>query len=160
MNSREEFLKALTELAEQDPRVILIVGDVGFSFVEPFAERFPNQFLNAGVTEQSFTGVAVGMALAGWKPYVYSMIPFVVFRNYEQLRNDVCYHNANVKIIGIRGSDSYKMLGFSHNPEPEDEDVLVLEHLPNLTCHIPKPDQVRLIVGDTYNNPGPSYIRL
>lgn len=158
---RKAFLQTLTELAEKDPRVILIVGDVGFSFMEEFAAKFPNQFLNAGVTEQSFMGLAAGMASAGWKPYVYSMIPFVTMRNYEQLRNDVCCNNANVKLIGVRGSVHYKFLGFSHNLIVEDEDVKILQHLPNLDLHIctNQLDVLNAVVS-SYHKPGPAYIRI
>ncbi len=135
---RKAFIDSLSELARKDKNVCLCVMDVGFSFVEDFAKEFPKQFYNFGVTEQSSMGVVAGMALAGMKPYLYSMIPFVVFRNYEQLRNDVCYHDANVKIIGVRGSEHYKFLGFSHNPEPENEDALLLNHLPNLAQFYPQ----------------------
>lgn len=160
INTRQIFIETLMELAEKDPRIILIVGDIGFSYLEEFGERFPNQFLNAGVTEQSFMGMAAGLALSGWKPYVYSMIPFVTMRNYEQLRNDVCYHKANVKIIGVRGSVHYKFLGFSHNVSLEDEDVKILSHLPDLKIYTPEPEQVRQTVLESYNLKQPCYIRL
>lgn len=157
---RKAFLQTLTQLAESDPKIILIVGDVGFSFMEEFAAKFPNQFLNAGVTEQSFMGLAAGMAAMGWKPYVYSMIPFVTMRNYEQLRNDVCYNNLNVKLIGVRGSVHYKFLGFSHNIE-EDEDKKILKHLPNLGCLFPEtPEEVVTAIQNAYAHPSPVYIRL
>lgn len=157
---RKAFLQTLTKLAESDPRVILIVGDVGFSFIEEFAARFPNQYINAGVTEQAFMGMAAGLAACGWKPYVYSMIPFVTFRNYEQLRNDVCYNNLNVKLIGVRGSVHYKFLGISHNIE-DDEDKKVLKHLPNLGCLFPQnPEEVVAAMENAYNYNGPVYFRL
>ena len=157
---RKAFINTLTELARADDRVILIVGDVGFSYIEEFAVMFPKQFLNAGITEQSFMGVAAGLALTGWKPYVYSMVPFVTMRNYEALRNDVCYNNANVKVIGIRGQQHYGFYGFSHNIEGE-EDVKILSHLPNLTLHLPEtPKDVSRIVEETYHVPHPAYIRI
>jgi transketolase len=159
-NTRQVFIETLSELARKDPKIILIVGDVGFSYIEDFAKEFPDQFLNAGVTEQSFMGIAAGLALSGWKPYVYSMIPFVVMRNYEQLRNDVCHHNANVKVLGVQGSVHYKFLGFSHNIFPEDEDIRVLSHMPNLKTYTPKVEEVRKVILDSYNLPNPCYIRL
>lgn len=159
-NTRQAFIETLTELAHKDDRIILIVGDVGFSYIEDFGKEFPNQFLNAGVTEQSFMGLAAGLALSGWKPYVYSMIPFVTMRNFEQLRNDVCYNNANVKVLGVRGSVHYKFLGFSHNIS-ENEDVKILDHLPNLKIHIPEtPEEVVKIINDSYLTSNPAYIRL
>ena len=106
-NGRKAFLETLTKLAEKDDRVVLIIGDVGFSFVEGYKERFPNQFINVGVLEQTMMGVAVGLSKAGWKPYVYTMINFIVFRPYEQVRNDIAYGNANVKLFGVEGSEAY-----------------------------------------------------
>lgn len=137
--------------------MVLIVGDVGFSFIEDFAAEFPSQFINAGVTEQSMMGMAAGMALAGWKPFVYSMIPFVTMRNFEQLRNDVCYNNANVVVIGVKGSVHYKFLGFSHNIV-NDEDKTILSVLPNLTMHFPEStEEVKDIISNAH---GPTYVRL
>jgi len=157
---RKTFVKTLSEFAEKDEKIILIVGDVGFSYIEDFAKRFPNQFLNAGVTEQTFMGLAAGMALSGWKPYVYSMVPFVTMRNYEQLRNDICYNNTNVKIIGVRGNVHYKFYGFSHNIS-EDEDIKILNHLPNLKIYVPQtPEEVERVVRETYAKDNPCYIRL
>ena len=159
-NERQVFFETLMELAEKDDKIILIVGDVGFSYLDKFVDKFPNQFLNAGVTEQSFMGLAAGLALSGWKPYVYSMIPFVTMRNFEQLRNDVCYNNANVKVIGVRGSVHYKFLGFSHNIS-ENEDVKILDHLPNLKIYIPEtPEEVVKIINDCFLTCNPTYIRL
>lgn len=157
---RKQFIETLSELARKDPKIILIVGDVGFSYIEDFAQEFPNQFLNAGVTEQSMMGLAGGMALCGWKPYVYSMIPFVTMRNYEQLRNDVCYNNANVKVIGVQGSVHYKFLGFSHNIAP-DEDKKILEGLPNLVQYYPLNDEdVKAAVEHGYQQQWPTYMRI
>ena len=105
--------------------------------------------------------IAAGLALSGFKPYVYSMINFVVFRPYEMVRNAVCLHNANVKIIGVKGSEKYKFLGFSHNLITEDEDIKVLEHLPNLKSYIvTDPKKIRDLILETYKINSPCYIRL
>jgi len=149
---RARFISSLTKLAEKDPKVILIVGDVGFNFIEDYAKKFP--FLNCGIMEQSMIGIACGMADEGWKPYVYSMINFVLFRPYEQVRNDVAYGNRNVKLFGVKGSEAYKMLGFSHNIE-EGEDYKTLKGLPNMTVYR---DEGKL--EDAMTIPGPSYFRL
>ena len=76
---RKPFIEILTELAEKDPKVILIVGDVGFSFIEQFKERFPNQFINVGALEQTMMSFAAGMSKFGWKPVVYTMRNFIAF---------------------------------------------------------------------------------
>jgi len=157
---RRAFIEQLSELARKDSKIILLVGDVGFSFIEDFAQEFPNQFINCGVTEQSMMGMAAGLALTGWKPYVYSMIPFVTMRCYEQLRNDVCYNNANVKIIGVQGSVHYKFLGFSHNIS-DNEDSNILRHLPNLHMSFPKDEeQLKFEMSAAYYSPEPWYFRL
>jgi transketolase len=161
MNSRKVFVDWLSEKAREDDKIILIVADVGFSYIEDFAAEFPKQFLNVGVTEQSMTGIAAGMALCGFKPYIYSMIPFVTMRNYEQLRNDICYHNANVKIIGVQGSIHYKFLGFSHNMIGE-EDKKILAELPNLYVETKFNDESELLsnLEGSYVLKRPTYIRL
>ena len=89
------------------------------------------------------------------------MINFVVFRPYEMVRNAVCLHNANVKLIGVKGSTSYKFLGFSHNLIAENEEIKVLEHLPNLKSFvIEDPKKVKDIILETYKINSPCYIRL
>jgi transketolase len=160
-DTRREFIDTLIELAEKDNRVVLIVPDVGFNYIEEFRKRFPDRFFNLGVTEQSTMIIAAGLALSGFKPYIYSMINFVTFRPYEMLRNAVCLHNANVKIIGVKGSEKYKFLGFSHNLIVENEEIEILEHLPNLKSFIVKnPEEVKNVILETYKMNSPCYIRI
>lgn len=160
-DTRREFINTLLELAKKDDKIVLIIPDVGFNYIEEFREKFPDRFFNLGVTEQSVMIIAAGLALAGFKPYVYSMINFVVFRPYEAVRNAVCLHNANVKIIGVEGSEKYKLLGFSHNLIIENEEIKVLEHLPNLKCFIAdNPEKVKDIILETYKMNSPCYIRI
>jgi transketolase len=159
---RKPFIETLIDLAEKDSKVILIIGDVGFRFIELFRDLFPNQFLNVGVCEQTMMGIAAGMARAGWKPYVYTMRNFIAFRPYEQVRNDIAFGNANVKLFGVSGSVAYAFLGISHNvlryEGEDDEDVAMLKRLPNMKIFIPKTeeDTTRMIQED-YNRLGPSY---
>lgn len=137
---RKPFIEVLTELAEKDKKVVLIVGDVGFSFMEPFQKRFPEQFLNAGIAEQNMMGMAVGMAQVGLKPYVYTMKNFILLRPLEQVRNDICYGKANVKLFGVGGSESYKFLGMSHNLAAGEEEA-ILSTLPNLNTYAPETEE-------------------
>jgi transketolase len=160
-DTRRVFIDTLIALAEKDERIVLVVPDVGFNYIEEFRRRFPNRFYNFGVTEQSTMIIAAGLALSGLKPYVYSMINFVVFRPYEMVRNAISLHNANVKIIGVKGSEKYKFLGFSHNLIAEDEEIRVLERLPNFKTFILKdPEEVKRVILETYEREGPVYIRL
>jgi len=158
-DTRRVFVETLNELAENDPNIVVVIPDVGFNYLDDPKNKF--KVLNLGVTEQSAMTIAAGLALSGLKPYVYSMINFVVFRPYEAVRNAVCLHNANVKIIGIKGSKGYKFLGFSHNLIAEKEEIEVLKHLPNLRSFIVEnPEKVRKIILETYKTNSPCYIRL
>ncbi len=159
-DTRREFIDALVELAEQDGKIVLIVPDVGFNYIEEFQKRFPDRFFNFGVTEQSTMIIAAGLALSGFKPYVYSMINFVTFRPYEMVRNAVCLHNANVKIIGVKGSEKYKFLGFSHNLIAENEEIEALRNLPNLKIYTPDSANVIKTIAESYQLKNPCYIRL
>lgn len=166
---RKPFIETLTKLAEKDPRVILIIGDVGFSFIEGFKERFPNQFLNTGACEQTMMGIAAGMAQQGWKPYVYTMSNFILSRPHEQLRNDIGFGKANVKLISVKGSAAYKFLGYSHNLQGEvnvnglhtTEEVALLATIPNLKTYFPRTDlDAVTYFEEEYKREGPAYFSI
>ncbi|MFH1714549.1 MAG: hypothetical protein ABH831_03085 [Candidatus Nealsonbacteria bacterium] len=158
-DTRRAFVEALNELAEHDPNIIVIIPDVGFNYLDDPKNKF--KVLNLGVTEQSTMIIAAGLALSGFKPYVYSMINFVTFRPYEMVRNAVCMHNANVKILGVKGSEKYKFLGFSHNLIAENEEIKALELLPNLKSFIVEnPEEVKRVILETYKMSSPCYIRI
>ena len=159
-DNRREFIDTLVGLAEKDPTIVLIVPDVGFLYIDKFAEKFPNRYFNLGVTEEATMIIASAMALSGLKPYVYSMINFVLFRPYEMVRNAVVCHNANVKILGVKGSSAYKFLGFSHNLLNDREDINACRNM-GLKSYIPKtPQKVHDIIKKTYKSLKPCYIRL
>ena len=158
-DTRREFVDTLIELAEKDDRIVVVIPDVGFNYLERFQERFPNRFFNTGVTEQASMAICGGLALAGLKPYFYTMLNFSVFRPFEMVRNCVALHKANVKILGVKGSEKYKFLGFSHNMVFDDEDIYHLEKY--LPCYKPQSNMaVREITKITYQNNSPCYIRL
>ncbi len=116
--------------------------------------------INLGVTEVSSTIIASALALSGFKPYLYSMINFVTFRPYEAVRNAVCLHQANVKIIGVKGSTSYRFLGFSHNLIHEEEDINVCKNI-GLNYYLPQSlSEVKDAIIKSYNDPKAAYIRL
>ena len=160
-DTRREFIDTLIDLAQKDEKIVLVIPDVGFNYIEEFQKRFPDRFFNLGVTEQSAMTIAAGMALEGLKPYIYSMINFVAFRPYEAVRNAVCLHRANVKIMGVKGSEKYKFLGFSHNLIVDDEEFRVFSHLPDFKTYLAqKPEDVKSIIMESYASPNPCYIRL
>lgn len=156
---RKAFINGLCELARQDERICLIVGDLGFSVVEPFAEEFPDRFLNAGVAEQNMIGMATGWSLAENKTvFVYSIANFPTLRCLEQIRNDVCYHRANVKIISVGGGICYGTAGFSHYAT---EDFAVMRAMPGMVVSAPADDlETYQITRLAVYTPGPFYMRL
>ena len=156
---RKAFADTLIQLAEQDERIWLLTGDLGFNTFEGFREKFPNRFINCGIAEQNMVGVAAGLAMEGQKPYVYSIIPFITFRCLEQIRNDVCYQNLDVKIVGAGKGERYKHLGFTH--VVSDEDIEIISTLPNIEILDPEtPEQTEQMVLESYKNTKPSYLRI
>jgi transketolase len=155
---RTAFIETLNELADQDERVCLIVGDLGYSVIEAFANKHPSQFVNAGVSEQNMIGLAVGMALTGKVVFTYSIGNFGTLRCLEQIRNDVCYHRANVKVVTVGGGLAYGNLGVTHHAS---EDVAIMRALPNMTVVAPgDPVEARLATRAVVAQEGPCYLRL
>lgn len=131
---RDAFVQSMIELAESDEKVFLITGDLGFGIFDEYTKRFPNQFLNVGVAEQNMMGVATGMALEGRRVFAYSIGNFVFMRCLEQIRNDACYHQANITIVASGGGFTYGALGMSHHAT---EDIAILRALPDVTVVVP-----------------------
>jgi transketolase len=155
---RTAFIKRLLELAERNDRVWLLCGDLGYSVIEPFASRFPARFVNVGVAEQNMTGVAAGLATCDKIVFTYSIANFPVIRCLEQLRNDVCYHNLNVKVVAVGGGLAYGAQGYSHHAV---EDLAVTRVLPNMTVLAPgDPVEAALATSAIADWPGPCYLRL
>jgi transketolase len=155
---RTAFLGELFALAKQDDRIVLIVGDLGFGVVTPFMQELPRQFLNAGVAEQNMTGIAAGMALSGKIALTYSIANFPTLRCLEQVRNDVCYHDANVKVVSVGGGFTYGAMGATHHAM---EDLAVMRALPGLVVVAPgDPVEARAATRAVINHRGPCYLRL
>ena len=155
---REAFVRALSELAELDPRIILVNGDLGFGVLTDFIERFPNQYVNAGVAEQNMTAIACGMAMTGARAYTYSIGNFPTLRCLEQLRNDVCYHHADVTVVAVGAGFSYGQLGVSHFAT---EDLAIMRALPGMTVVAPSdPWQACELTRQLYERGGPAYLRI
>lgn len=155
---RNAFIGELVVLAEDNPRVALVVGDLGFSVIEPFAERFPDRFINAGVAEQNMMGLAAGMASEGYHVFVYSIANFPTFRCAEQIRNDIAYHQLPVTVVAVGGGLAYGALGYSHHAV---QDYGLLRLFPNLLIAAPgDPMEVRACLRHLVANPQPSYLRL
>jgi transketolase len=155
---RAAFVQVLTELAERDPRVVLLTGDLGFNFLEPFGDRFPGRFYNVGVAEQNMVGVATGVAEAGMIPFVYSIATFVSMRPYEFIRNGPVLHQLPVRIVGVGGGFEYGNNGATHYGL---EDVGILRMQRGMTVVVPADDEhARDAFRRTYDLPRPIYYRL
>ena len=131
---RDSFVKALSIEAEKNKNIVLITGDLGFGVLDEYAKNFPSQYINAGVAEQNMAGLASGLGIDGKIAFTYSIGNFNTLRCLEQIRNDACYHNANMNIVSIGGGFSYGALGYSHHAT---EDIAIMRALPNLRVFVP-----------------------
>lgn len=155
---RTAFIQELILQARRNPEIFLIVGDLGYSVVEPFAAEFPDRFLNVGVAEQNMTGVAAGLASEGFHVFTYSIANFPTLRCLEQIRNDICYHKFPVTVVAVGAGMAYGNLGYSHHCV---QDIACLRGMPNLTMLSPAdPGETVACVKWLSENPGPSYLRL
>lgn len=155
---RTAFINHLVEKARVNDKIFLVVGDLGYSVVEPFADQFPDRFLNAGIAEQNMTGIAAGLAMEGYSVFTYSIANFPTLRCMEQIRYDVCYHDLDVKIVSVGGGYAYGSLGASHHGT---EDLGMLRTIPNLIVAAPAdPIETRAVLSTLLDKPSPAYIRL
>lgn len=155
---RDAFMAALTEQAQQDSRVNLIIADIGFKVVDDFVAKMPDQFLNVGIAEQTMIGVAAGMASLGKRPIAYSLGNFPTIRCLEQIRNDLCYHDLDVTVVSVGAGLAYGTLGYTHHTV---EDIALMRALPNMKVYSPADAlECRAVVELLPKTPGPKYIRL
>src|SRR5260370_29105354 len=155
---RAAFVRGLTAAARLDPRIMLLTSDLGYKIFDAFAGEFPGRLLNVGVAEGNMIGVAAGLALGGMRPFTYSIAPFATLRCLEQIRNDVCYHNLPVTIVGVGGGYSYGHNGPTHHAL---EDIAVMRVLPNMTVVCPgDPIETELAVAAAAAHGRPLYLRI
>lgn len=155
---RNAFINQLIQLAKKKRKIVLLTGDLGFTVFEEFARKFPTRFFNMGVAEANMMGVACGMALTGLTPFVYSIATFATMRGFEQIRTDICLHNADVKIIGSGGGLSYGHAGSTHHSL---EDIALMRLLPHMTVvSLSDSRLVESALPAVVNHKGPVYIRI
>jgi transketolase len=155
---RREFSDAIEKIALEDEKIVFITGDLGYNALENLQEKLGNRFINAGVAEQNMVGLAAGMAYKGFKVFCYSIAPFVVYRCWEQFRNDVCLHNLPVFLVGNGGGYGYGIMGSTHHAI---EDLAGLSSLQNVKCWIPAfADEVEPFVNQIVADGRPAYLRL
>lgn len=155
---RTAFINSLMDMADKNADIFLITGDLGFSVLERFAAMFPERFINAGIAEGNMIGIAAGLAMSGKIVYVYSIIPFLIMRCFEQIRVDLCYQNLDVKLVGTGGGMSYGAAGATHHAI---EDIGIMRTLPNMKVICPgDPYEAEEAVRAASCIHGPVYIRL
>jgi len=155
---RKAFIETLMELAAQDHRIMLLTGDLGFTVVEDFVQKFPDRFINVGVAEQNMMGIATGLAKEGLIPFVYSIGNFAVLRPYEFIRNGLVHHHLPVRIVGIGGGFDYGPAGITHYML---EDIGVMRIHKEMPIIVPADGaQLRTALKKTWNISAPIYYRI
>lgn len=155
---RNAFADEVTRIGSVDSRVALLSGDIGNKLFDKFKAAAPERFFNCGVAEANMMGVAAGLALSGLRPVVYTITPFTTTRCFEQIRVDVCYHDAPVVIVGTGSGLSYAELGPTHHSL---EDMAILRTLPGMNVLAPCDEvELRLALRAALSHQGPSYIRI
>ncbi len=155
---RNAFAETLTNLAQEDERLVLLSGDIGNKLFDKFKQIDPNRFYNCGVAEANMMGVAAGLALSGLRPVIYTITPFTTTRCFEQIRVDVCYHRAPVIIVGTGSGLSYAELGPTHHSL---EDMAILRTLPGICVLAPcDATELELMLRAALQQDNPVYIRI
>ena len=103
LKMRNSFAKHINTLTKRNKKIHLLVGDIGFKVFDDFVKNNNKNFLNTGIAEANMIGVSAGMAMVGLKPIVYTIIPFLTMRPFEQIRVDICLHNLPVILVGVGG---------------------------------------------------------
>jgi transketolase len=154
---RQAFCNGLAQQAHL-PQFIFLTGDLGFKALEPLRDSMGDRFINAGVSEQNMVSVAAGLARSGLRPWAYSIAPFLYARPFEQIRNDVCFHDLPVILVGNGGGYGYGVMGSSHHAL---EDYGCLLTLPHMRAFVPAFDSdINAMIPLLMQTNGPVYLRL
>ncbi|MBW1783267.1 MAG: hypothetical protein JRL30_21310 [Deltaproteobacteria bacterium] len=155
---RKAFSDTLVNVAKKDPKLIFLAGDLGFQVFDEFIGQFPTRYVNVGVAEAQLINTAVGLALEGWRPIVYSIAPFVTARPFEQIRLGIAYHNLPVMVVGAGGGFTYAKAGVTHHGA---DDLVLMGALPGMSIVVPGgPDELRELMPQMLKFNGPSYLRV
>lgn len=155
---RDSYIHSIYKATRLNSDVLCIVGDIGSFLLRHYIKDFPQNFYNLGAAEANMVGVAAGLALSGKIPFVYTITPFITARCFEQIKVDVCYNNANVKLVGVGSGVSYGTMGSTHHSL---EDIAIIRALPNMVILSPSdPFEVEEAVFAAMKYRGPTYIRL
>lgn len=155
---RKAFAETLFKLAEADPRIIFLTGDMGFGTFDAFKEKFGARYVNVGVAEQQLIAAAAGLALEGWKPVCYSIASFLTARPFEFTRFLIGHHNLPVILVGAGGGLYYETSGFSHHAT---DDFALMSLIPNMIIlNINDAEDIRGKLYEAFSFQQPVYMRL
>lgn len=155
---RKAFSDTLVTMAQENPKLIFLTGDLGFQVFNDFVDRFPERYINVGVAEAQLINAAVGLALEGWRPIAYSIASFSTARPFEQIRFGVAYHNLPIMIVGAGGGFTYAKAGVTHHAA---DDLALMGSLPGMHVITPGgPDELRELMPQLLRSGKPSYLRV
>ena len=157
--NRQAICNVLMEKAKEDKDIMVLCSDSrGSASLAPFAEAFPDQFVETGIAEQNLVSISAGLAKCGKKPFAASPACFLSTRSYEQAKIDVAYSNTNVTLIGISGGISYGALGMSHHSA---QDIAAMSAIPNMRVYLPSDrHQTKYLIEALLQDEKPAYVRV
>ena len=155
--TKQEVMKAVYRYFAKDEKMTLLVGDMGFAVLDDFFDNHKERTFNTGICEQATMSMSAGMYLAGLKPLVYSQVPFLVMRAYEQIRYDLNEHTMNVKLIGVGADNYFHKLGRSHCIDKDDIEMMHL--FKNFKIYAPTRESLQKDIEDMFDYNGPTYMR-
>ena len=152
---RNRFGKIISKLADENDKIVILVGDIGYRVFDDFRDKYPERFINMGICEQSMIGAASGMALEGLQPWVYTITPFLIERPFEQIKLDIDHQNVNVNLVGY---SDYPTLGPTHT---ELNGKKTMELFKNIESFYPSDaDETEKMILRAYDKKGPTFTSL
>lgn len=155
--SKQDVMQEIYKYFKKDKKMVLLVGDMGFAVLDVFFDNYKDRTFNTGICEQATIGMSAGMYLAGLKPIVYSQVPFLVMRGYEQVRYDLNEHAMNVKLIGVGADNYFSKLGRSHCMDRDDVEMMKI--FKNFKIFAPTNETLEQDIQDMFSYQGPTYLR-
>ena len=155
--SKNILMQSLYPYFKSDEKMALLVGDMGFAVLDDYFNHHAERVFNIGIAEQAMVSMAAGMKLAGLKPIIYTQIPFLTMRAFEQIRYDICEHKLNVKMIGIGAENYFNVLGRSHCVD--EDDIKIMSIFKSLLILSPTIATIKDDLKKCFEYDGPVYIR-
>jgi transketolase len=157
LSTKQEVMQEIYSYFKKDEKMTLLVGDMGFAVLDEFFNNHKERSFNTGICEQATMSMSAGMYLAGLKPLVYSQVPFLVMRAYEQIRYDLNEHKMNIKLIGVGADNYFHALGRSHCID--DDDIAMMKIMKNFKLFAPTKESLQEDIADMFAYDGPTYLR-